>query len=186
MPRWVGTAISSSSQACSGLSITHAAWDIDAVHGVHAMYSVSKLGTARSCDVRLSSQPSKRSPVSAAGVRFPSQPSNNRLGGLKAVCLPSLPSRTFGRMPDEAPTARCTVAGTLAMSFTPLNGLTLQWALLMPWESGRKDTTDEKAYRSNFRDPRRCHASAGWTRRGRRRWLHPRRLVGELLGRPDG
>jgi hypothetical protein len=29
------------------LSITHAAWDIDAVHGMHATYSVSKLGIAR-------------------------------------------------------------------------------------------------------------------------------------------
>ena len=29
------------------LSITHAAWDVPAVHGVHAMYSVSKVGTAR-------------------------------------------------------------------------------------------------------------------------------------------
>ncbi len=30
-----------------GLSVPHAAWDAAAVHGVHAMYSVSKLGTAR-------------------------------------------------------------------------------------------------------------------------------------------
>jgi hypothetical protein len=28
------------------LSISHAAWDAHAVHGVHPMYSVSKLGTA--------------------------------------------------------------------------------------------------------------------------------------------
>ena len=61
-------------QTSSGLSTSHAAWDVDAVHGVHAMYSVSKLGTARGSD--------------------------------------------------------------LPMSFNPLNGLTLQWALLVPWESG--------------------------------------------------
>jgi hypothetical protein len=29
-----------------GWSISHASWDVDAVHGVHAMYSVSRLGTA--------------------------------------------------------------------------------------------------------------------------------------------
>ena len=29
-----------------GWSISHARWDVDAVHGVHAMYSVSRLGTA--------------------------------------------------------------------------------------------------------------------------------------------
>jgi hypothetical protein len=29
-----------------GLPISHAAWDADAVHGVHAMYSVRRLGTA--------------------------------------------------------------------------------------------------------------------------------------------
>jgi hypothetical protein len=29
------------------LSTSHAAWDADAVHGVHAMHSVSKLRTAR-------------------------------------------------------------------------------------------------------------------------------------------
>jgi hypothetical protein len=28
------------------LSISHATWDIDAVHGVHAMYSVNQLCTA--------------------------------------------------------------------------------------------------------------------------------------------
>jgi hypothetical protein len=27
-------------------STSHAAWDLDAVHGMHAMYSVSNLGTA--------------------------------------------------------------------------------------------------------------------------------------------
>jgi|GEM_PF-5778597 len=26
--------------------VSHAAWDVDAVHGVHAMHSVSNLGTA--------------------------------------------------------------------------------------------------------------------------------------------
>jgi hypothetical protein len=30
----------------ANVSITHAAWGVDAVHGVHAMYSVRKLGTA--------------------------------------------------------------------------------------------------------------------------------------------
>jgi hypothetical protein len=29
------------------LSTSHAAWDADAIHGVHAMHSVSKLRTAR-------------------------------------------------------------------------------------------------------------------------------------------
>jgi hypothetical protein len=29
------------------VSTSHAAWDVDAVHGVHAMYSVRSLGTAR-------------------------------------------------------------------------------------------------------------------------------------------
>jgi hypothetical protein len=28
--------------------VSHAAWDVHAVHGVHAMYSASKLGTASS------------------------------------------------------------------------------------------------------------------------------------------
>jgi hypothetical protein len=30
-----------------GLSVSHAAWDADPVHGVNAMHSVTKLGTAR-------------------------------------------------------------------------------------------------------------------------------------------
>jgi hypothetical protein len=30
-----------------GLSTSHVAWDVDAVHGVHAMHIVSKLCTAR-------------------------------------------------------------------------------------------------------------------------------------------
>jgi hypothetical protein len=30
----------------NGLLVSHAAWDVGAVHGVHAVYCVSKLGTA--------------------------------------------------------------------------------------------------------------------------------------------
>ncbi len=48
MPRWVATATTSCCQAPSAaLSISHAPWGIDAVLGVHAVYSVGRLGTAR-------------------------------------------------------------------------------------------------------------------------------------------
>ena len=48
MPRWVATATTSCCQAPSAApSISHAPWGIDAVLGVHPMYGVGRLGTAR-------------------------------------------------------------------------------------------------------------------------------------------
>ena len=42
----------STARPIGSLSITHAVWDANAVHGVHARYCVSKLGTARANRVR--------------------------------------------------------------------------------------------------------------------------------------
>jgi hypothetical protein len=55
------------------LRAAHAAWDVGAVHGVHAMYCVSKLGTAwRSAVLRL-----------VGDCRYPT------LGGMSTPCMSS-------------------------------------------------------------------------------------------------
>ena len=47
-------------------------------------------------------------------------------------------------------------------------------------------TGHAKAARDHVPDPRRGHAGARRSRRGRQRRVHPRRMVDDLLGRPDG
>jgi hypothetical protein len=66
-----------------GLSVSHAAWDANAVHGVHAMHSVTKLGTARGRPRRVAFDCASRWAASElemvhAGLRQPAPRRENR------------------------------------------------------------------------------------------------------------